>query len=326
MENKKVFSGGKPVCMQINNSIDRLNKIMNIIESSDKSPEIYLTEQLFEDFLEAEFILKNTEVSYGKQVVDSFHIDFIQKVIKVLNVSIQFNEISLESIMDENGYYSIIVNAGFLDSIHPIIIIYPYFKKFEFLESDRYEELILLEKEKLEKISKIEEEIDFINKCYENPALYAGDDIKLFIKMQNKNKKETILNQELIEINETLQEAKNELFIIQDEINELNNALTSIYITRDRYAERLQNRFGYKMLREEIDRDEELEKQEINLFNQSLIDTNENKDFFSNMMMFDEQDDNIEIERNEDENITQVVEIEEIDEDKIANDFNFFNQ
>ena len=56
MDNTKVFSGGKPIIMQINNSIDRLKEISTIIEKSDKDPEIYLKEKLFNDALESEYI------------------------------------------------------------------------------------------------------------------------------------------------------------------------------------------------------------------------------------------------------------------------------
>lgn len=324
MEDKKVFSGGKPICMQINNSIDKLNRISRIIEESDKSPEIYLQEQLFEDYLESEFILKNVEYSYGIQAVNSFHIDFIQKVLKVLGLSIQFSEISLETLVDEDGYYYILVNIGFLEDEFPIIEIYPYFKKFKYIKCDRFDELLDLEKAQFEKITKCEEHLNFINDCYNKPELYTGDDIKLFIKMQNQKKKEAILNKELNDALEQLQQAKNDLYLIQDELNELNNTLTSIYITRDRYAERLENRFGFSILQEinfidnidnenELITEEELVETKNDFFNQSVSEPNENKEFFENMIMFD-NDDN--------ENLVE----SEIDEEDISNQFIFFDE
>lgn len=293
MENTKVFSGGKPVIMQINSSIDRLKEIANIIENSDKDPEIYLREKLFKDALESEYILNNTYFFYGEDAIKNFHIDFIQKVLKVLNTNLSFDDITLETFIDEDGYYIIQVFGYFMEEAIPILNIYPYFKKFEILDYDRLLKLKSLEKDKLKEVNEYKEKISFLQKCYSNPALYADGNVKLFIKMSNKKQREAILNEDLNQTNIYLKTINNELLDIQDEIHQIEDTLASIYISRDRYIERLKNRYKY----ENISNEKEIfndEREENNLFFNSIEDNSMNKDFFQNMMENDESNDNFE--------------------------------
>lgn len=293
MENTKVFSGGKPVIMQINSSIDRLKEIANIIENSDKDPEIYLREKLFKDALESEYILNNTYFFYGEDAIKNFHIDFIQKVLKVLNTNLSFDDITLETFIDEDGYYIIQVFGYFMEEAIPILNIYPYFKKFEILDYDRLLKLKSLEKDKLKEVNEYKEKISFLQQCYSNPALYADGNVKLFIKMSNKKQREAILNEDLNQTNIYLKTINNELLDIQDEIHQIEDTLASIYISRDRYIERLKNRYKY----ENISNEKEIfndEREENNLFFNSIEDNSMNKDFFQNMMENDESNDNFE--------------------------------
>lgn len=280
METKKVFSGGKPVVMQIKNCINRLNEISNIIELSDKNPEVYLTNQLFEDYLESQYILNNTYIFYGEETIQSFHIDFIQKVLKVLKSSLPFEDITLETVMDEDGYYVIIVYASFLENTIPIINIYPYFKKYQVLPHERLLKLEEVEKEKLNEVNEYKERINFLQQCYANPSLYANGNVKLFIKMSNKKQKESILNEELTKTNVNYQIVNNELLNIQEEITQIKNILSSIYLSRDRYIERLKNRYNYTpIFQEEI-----MEEDSIDLFSESIEENFENKNYFQNMI------------------------------------------
>lgn len=294
MENTKVFSGGKPVIMQINSSIDRLKEIANIIENSDKDPEIYLREKLFKDALESEYILNNTYFFYGEDAMKNFHIDFIQKVLKVLNTNLSFDDITLETFIDEDGYYIIQVFGYFMEESIPILNIYPYFKKFEILDYDRLLELKSLEKDKLEEVNKYKEKISFLQQCYSNPALYVDGNVKLFIKMSNKKQREAILNEDLNQTNTYLKTINNELLDIQDEIHQIEDTLASIYISRDRYIERLKNRYKYENVSNEEELFNDDEKDENNLFFNSIEDNSMNKDFFQNMMENDESNDNFE--------------------------------
>lgn len=280
MENKKVFSGSKPVVMQITNCINRLKEVSNIIELSEKNPEVFLTNQLFENYLEAQYILNNTYAYYGEQALQSFHIDFIQKVLNILKTNLPFDDLKLETIQDEDGYFIITIYGCFLNSEIPIINLYPYFKKYETLP---YEELIQLEKqesEKLDEVNEYKERISFLQECYSNPALYADGNVKLFIKMSNKKQKESILNEDLNRTNIGYQIAKNELLNIQDEINQIKDTLTSIYISRDRYIERLKNRYNYTPIFQE----ETMEEESSSLFYDSIEKNSENENFFQNMI------------------------------------------
>ena len=252
MDNTKVFSGGKPIIMQINNSIDRLKEISTIIEKSDKDPEIYLKEKLFNDALESEYILNNAYIFYGESAIKDFHIDFIQKVLNVLNTNLSFDDINLETFIDEDGYYIIQVLAYFMDESIPILNIYPYFKKFEILNYQRLLDLKDLEEDKLNEVNEYKERISFLQQCYSNPSLYVDGNVKLFIKMSNKKQREIILNEELSQTNTYLQVSNNELLDIQDEIQQIENTLSSIYISRDRYIERLKNRYKYEEINNEF--------------------------------------------------------------------------
>lgn len=295
MENTKVFSGGKPVVMQITNSINRLKEVSNIIEDSDKNPEIYLKQQLFESYLESQYILNNTFAFYGEQAINSFHIDYIQKVLKVLKSNLPSDDIFFETFRDEEGYYVIHVSVYFLEESVPILNIYPYFKKYEILSHERLLELEKYEKNKLEEVKEYKEKINFIQQCYTNPSLYANGNVKLFIKMSNKKQKELILNEELNQTNIAFQIANNELLNIQEEIMLIRNTLSSVYISRDRYIERLRNRYKYTpIIFEETEMLEESEPN--NLFSESMIMNNENKDFFENMMEDNIEKDEINIE------------------------------
>lgn len=294
MDNTKVFSGGKPIIMQINNSIDRLKEISTIIEKSDKDPEIYLKEKLFNDALESEYILNNAYIFYGESAIKDFHIDFIQKVLNVLNTNLSFDDINLETFIDEDGYYIIQVLAYFMDESIPILNIYPYFKKFEILNYQRLLNLKDLEEDKLNEVNEYKERISFLQQCYSNPSLYADGNVKLFIKMSNKKQREVILNEELSQTNTYLQVSNNELLDIQDEIQQIENTLSSIYISRDRYIERLKNRYKYEEINNEFKEEIQEDIEENNLFLNSVENNSDNKNFFQNML--DESNDDFENE------------------------------
>ena len=75
--NEKLFHGGKPVEMEIYRLIERMQKVQTIIKESDKNPDIYLKEQLFENEFEAHFILNNTYIfKIGKQTTTTFPIPY----------------------------------------------------------------------------------------------------------------------------------------------------------------------------------------------------------------------------------------------------------
>ena len=121
MNNEKLFHGGKPIEMEINRLIDRMQIIQNIIKESDKNPDIYLKEQLFENIFEAEFVLNNALVSYGEKAVEGFQVDFIQKVFTTLKSSISNSDFSFETMVDENGFYFIQISTYFTEENIPIL-------------------------------------------------------------------------------------------------------------------------------------------------------------------------------------------------------------
>lgn len=285
MEQKKVFSGSKPVLMQINNSIDRLKTIYSIIEESEKEPETYLINQLFNDYLEAQYILEKAFLSYGEYALEQFQVDYIQKVLTIFNSTFPQDDIVLETMIDDMGLYFIRVNTTFMEETIPILNIYPYFKTFEILPYNRLIELEETCGELKTELNVLQEKMDMLRKAYTHPAIYAGDDVKLFIKMNNKKKREEILNQELTTTTAEYQSIDEKLFEIQDEMNEINNTLLSVYIIRDRFIDRLKNRYQYISLVEE--------EQEINMDNNIENDSEiieNNKEFFSAMIEEDDSD------------------------------------
>lgn len=295
LENQKVFSGGKAVTMQLTYSIERLQRISNIIEASDSTPEIYLMEQIFDDYLEAQFVLSNTYYNYGERAVESFHIDYIQKVLKVLRSYLSFSEVTLDSQVGEDGFYVITVNMYFMDEVVPVLRIYPYFKQYEKLPHEKLLELQQYEQEQMQVVDELEDQMKLLQDSYNNPALYADGNVKLYLKMQNKKQREQILSAELTSLIPSLQEAKSNLAAIQDEIRSIEEMCSSLDIVRDRYADRLVNRFGFV----EIGDEEEVVSNEPSKFEQSTEEQNHsNMEFFQGMMdnspqmqvLFDEND------------------------------------
>lgn len=278
MNNEKLFHGGKPIEMEINRLINRMQTIQNIVKESDKNPDIYLKEQLFENIFEAEFILNNALVSYGEKAVEGFQVDFIQKVFTTLKSSISNSDFSFETMVDENGFYFIQISTYFTEENIPILNIYPYFKRYEVLEYERLSQLREYEAQAEEEVNSYKDRIDFLKQCFKNHALYADGNVKLFLQMNNKKKKDEILGADMMQTNANLQIANNQLMNIRDEINEINNTLNSISISRDRYTERLRNRYQYLSLKKNT-----IEKDTNNLFNDSLEDR-ESKKFLSKMI------------------------------------------
>lgn len=292
MENEKLFHGGKPIEMEINRLLERMQTIQNIIKESDKNPDIYLKEQLFENIFEAEFVLNNAYISYGEKAIEGFQVDFIQKVFTTLKTSIVNNDFSFETMVDENGFYFIQISTYFSEENIPILNLYPYFKRYEILENKQLLELRELEKQAEEEVNSYKEKIEFLKQCFKNHALYADGNVKLFLQMNNKKKRDEILGADMMQTNAQLQIANNNLMNIRDEINELHNTLNSISITRDRYTERLRNRFQYLPLTDDI-----LEENTNTLFNDSLEDR-ESKEFLSKMVensMNEENEEDFEI-------------------------------
>ncbi len=296
MENEKLFHGGKPIEMEINRLVERMQRIQNIIKESDKNPDIYLKEQLFENLFEAEFVLNNAYVSYGEKAIEGFQVDFIQKVFMTLKTNITTNDFSFETMVDENGFYFIQVSTYFSQENIPILNIYPYFKRYEVLENERLLELKKLEAEAEEEVNSCKDRIEFLKQCFKNHALYADGNVKLFLQMNNKKKRTEILSTDMTQTNTQLHIANDHLMNIRDEINELNNTLNSISITRDRYTERLRNRYKYLPLTDDI-----MEENMNSLFNDSLEDR-ESKKFLSQMvedsMTEKDKDENFEIQMN----------------------------
>ena len=181
-----------------------------------------------------------------------------------------------------------------MDESIPILNIYPYFKKFEILNYQRLLDLKDLEEDKLNEVNKYKERISFLQQCYSNPSLYADGNVKLFIKMSNKKQREVILNEELSQTNTYLQVSNNELLDIQDEIQQIENTLSSIYISRDRYIERLKNRYKYEEINNEFKEEIQEDIEENNLFLNSVENNSDNKNFFQNML--DESNDDFENE------------------------------
>lgn len=278
MNNEKLFHGGKPIEMEINRLIDRMQIIQNIIKESDKNPDIYLKEQLFENIFEAEFVLNNALVSYGEKAVEGFQVDFIQKVFTTLKSSISNSDFSFETMVDENGFYFIQISTYFTEENIPILNIYPYFKRYEVLEYERLSQLREYEAQAEEEVNSYKDRIDFLKQCFKNHALYADGNVKLFLQMNNKKKRDEILGADMMQTNANLQITNNHLMNIRDEINEINNTLNSISIGRDRYTERLRNRYQYLPLKNNV-----LEEDTNNLFNDSLEDR-ESKKFLSKMI------------------------------------------
>lgn len=278
MNNEKLFHGGKPIEMEINRLIDRMQIIQNIIKESDKNPDIYLKEQLFENIFEAEFILNNALVSYGEKAVEGFQVDFIQKVFTTLKSSISNSDFSFETMVDENGFYFIQISTYFTEENIPILNIYPYFKRYEVLEYERLSQLREYEAQAEEEVNSYKDRIDFLKQCFKNHALYADGNVKLFLQMNNKKKRDEILGADMMQTNANLQIANNQLMNIRDEINEINNTLNSVSIGRDRYTERLRNRYQYLPLKNNT-----FEEDTNNLFNDSLEDR-ESKKFLSQMI------------------------------------------
>lgn len=278
MENEKLFHGGKPIEMEIYRLLERMQTIQNIIKESDKNPDIYLKEQLFENMFEAEFILNNAYVSYGEKAVEGFQIDFIQKVFTTLKANISNNDFSFETMVDENGFYFIQISTYFTDENIPIINLYPYFKKYEILENERLLQLREIEAQAEEEVNSYKDRIEFLKQCFKNHALYADGNVKLFLQMNNKKKRDEILGADMMQTNANLQIANNNLMNIRDEINELNNTLNSVSISRDRYTERLRNRYQYLPLTKDI-----MEESVNSLFTESL-DDRESKEFLSKMI------------------------------------------
>lgn len=278
MNNEKLFHGGKPIEMEINRLINRMQIIQNIIKESDKNPDIYLKEQLFENIFEAEFVLNNALVSYGEKAVEGFQVDFIQKVFTTLKSSISNSDFSFETMVDENGFYFIQISTYFTEENIPILNIYPYFKRYEVLEYERLSQLREYEAQAEEEVNSYKDRIDFLKQCFKNHALYADGNVKLFLQMNNKKKRDEILGADMMQTNANLQIANNQLMNIRDEINEINNTLNSISISRDRYTERLRNRYQYLSLKKNT-----IEEDTNNLFNDSLEDR-ESKKFLSKMI------------------------------------------
>lgn len=278
MNNEKLFHGGKPIEMEINRLIDRMQIIQNIIKESDKNPDIYLKEQLFENIFEAEFVLNNALVSYGEKAVEGFQVDFIQKVFTTLKSSISNSDFSFETMVDENGFYFIQISTYFTEENIPILNIYPYFKRYEVLEYERLSQLREYEAQAEEEVNSYKDRIDFLKQCFKNHALYADGNVKLFLQMNNKKKRDEILGADMMQTNANLQIANNQLMNIRDEINEINNTLNSVSIGRDRYTERLRNRYQYLPLKNNT-----FEEDTNNLFNDSLEDR-ESKKFLSQMI------------------------------------------
>ena len=112
--------------------------------------------------------------------------------------------------------------------------------------------------------------------------------------MSNKKQREVILNEELSQTNTYLQVSNNELLDIQDEIQQIENTLSSIYISRDRYIERLKNRYKYEEINNEFKEEIQEDIEENNLFLNSVENNSDNKNFFQNML--DESNDDFENE------------------------------
>lgn len=288
--NEKVFQGGKPVELEINRLLERLATIQKNIQLSDKEPEIYLNEQLFEDELEAEYIMNNTFASYGDNALENFQIDFIHKVLNVLKTTLPTNDLSFEILKNEGGYYYIQVTAYFLEDNMPILNIFPYFKKYQVIENERLAELRIMEEDALAEVNEYKNRIDFLKECFKNPALYADGNVKLYLQMNNKKKRDEILSAELMQTNASLQMANNNLMNIRDEIDDLTGTLNSIEISVNRYTERLHNRYKYTSLNEEA----VIYEEQTNLFNDSL-DIRDNQGFFQDMIQsqVDEEDNNV---------------------------------
>lgn len=292
MENEKVFQGGKPVVLELHRLLERLTTIKNNIELSDKEPDIYMKEQLFEDELEAEFVLNNTYASYGDNALETFQIDFIHKVLNVLKITLPTNDLSFEILKNETGYYYIQVTAYFLEENVPILNIYPYFKKYEIIENEKLKELRLLEQDTLNEVNEYKDRINLIKESFKNPALYANGDVKLYLQLANKKKRDEILSTDLMQTNANLQIVNEHLMNIRDEINELSGILNSIDITINRYTERLRNRYKYTTIENFNPEDGETNN---NLFHNSL-ENNVNKGFFENMIQDNTVKDNEQLE------------------------------
>ena len=180
--------------------------------------------------------------------------------------------------VDENGFYFIQISTYFTEENIPILNIYPYFKRYEVLEYERLSQLREYEAQAEEEVNSYKDRIDFLKQCFKNHALYADGNVKLFLQMNNKKKRDEILGADMMQTNANLQIANNQLMNIRDEINEINNTLNSVSIGRDRYTERLRNRYQYLPLKNNT-----FEEDTNNLFNDSLEDR-ESKKFLSQMI------------------------------------------
>ena len=256
---KKMTSNDKSMELQLNNCISRLQEILQMVITSNKNPEIYLTNKLFKDESDMFYVLNNLMMNYGEVEFKNFQMDYINKIYTYLNVLLPSDDMKIETLVNEEGIYYLYGSIRYMDIEIPLFHIYPFYKTYEQVE---YSDL----KELKEKYSHLEAQakekyarIDVLKQAYTNPILYTGENVKLYAKLSlNKKKLETLITNEINELLVEIQGLENDMQYIEDDMQMLEDALLSIYVLRDRYLDRLATRYHFQPNPEDYDMEEEI--------------------------------------------------------------------
>lgn len=299
---------------------------VKIIEESDKYPEVYLENKFFSSNLEMEFIFDMMLNNYGEDSVYSFKLDFFQKVSTVLKSFLPSDDMIIE-FDNTNGIDCLLISIEHMSESIPLCYIYPQFKEYLILPYYKIEELQNLLIDKQNELEDIESQIDIIKQSYVNPALYCGENVKLFTQMTvNKKKRELILNNALTETNALYRQCKDELIDINDEIQSVENMLLSLYILRDRYLLNLESRYQFNEIKEHTEETEEIivnyDEEEISTITVNYDENNEVED-----MSEEDLNEFEEIEFDTDDNTNNFVsEPDEDEENQKNNNKDFFSK
>lgn len=242
------------------NILERYQLINNYLKEAINDPTILLKEDIFMNEIDLEFIMQNILLLFGEEGLDEFQSNYTNKIITVLKDKIPYNEVQLNINIDENNYYYIALSTVIGDRVYPLLYINHYLKYIYIAENEEVNKLLNKIKLIEDEIKNLENYLEQLELSRDNPLHLAGDNsLKMMDMLIRKKKYAEEVSKETFKTMDAINQYNNEISQNNAILSEMDIDRTRCSILVDKYIERLTKYFGYKLIKDNAIKAEEIE-------------------------------------------------------------------
>lgn len=261
----------------VSSILERFNKVYKCLHEANSNPSILLTETIFFNELDLDFFMNNIILLFGYEAFDEFQSDFSNSVINIIKDKIPYNEIIFNVNINENNYYYIIISTLIGEKIHPLLHIDPYLKYIYIAENEEINQILNQIKLLEDKIEELEDFVDKLELSKENPIHLAGDNsLKMIDMLIRKKKYANEIQKESIHTIDTIHQYQNQIANYKSLLSEIEIDRTRCSILSDKYINRLVKYFNFKLIDNNLYKENNVSYKSYNDLDFSQLDFSNN--------------------------------------------------